>query len=304
MLNGRRAALREAAENVSPRRQTELAFECEGWGGLPDPVAPVHRPRAERERQAATRARRRTRYEEAHRLRKQGASISSIARTLGMHRETVRIFLAADTYPERAPFKRRASTLRGFGPYLAKRWSQGCHNASKLHRELRDQGYTGSRTQVCNYVKTWRKNVTPLMRRLAELPDFTAPSPKQTAWLLLKPESATTTEEREFSKELLRISPEISDAFDIVREFRQILSKRDAGAFDQWLGKAKAGTSRELRSFAQGLEEEGAAVRAALDHEWSTGQVEGQIHRLKLLKRQMYGRAKLDLLKRRLLHAA
>jgi transposase len=59
----------------------------------------------------------------------------------------------------------------------------------------------------------------------------------------------------------------------------------------------------EIRSFATGIRQDEAAVRAALAHEWSNGQVEGQINKLKLIKRQMYGRAKLDLLKARLLEA-
>jgi transposase len=302
VLNGRREILRTAAENISPRRQTEVVFEREGWGGLPDPVAPPNRPRAERERQAQARARREARYQEVHRLGKRGESISSIARQLGMHRETVRSFLAADTYPERAPQKRRASKVRSFGPYLAERWSQGCHNAAKLYGELRDQGYSGSRKTVCTYVRTWREKLTPLLRRLAELPDFTPLSPKQTVWLMLKPESATTPEQEEYAKEVARLSPQIAEALTMVQRFRRMIKDRDAEALDDWLAAVKAGASRELRSVAKGIEDEIEIVRAALTYEWSTGPVEGHIHRLKLIKRQTYGRAKFDLLRARVLY--
>ena len=302
VLNGRREVLRQAAENVSPRRQTELAFEREGWGELPDPITPPHRPRTERERQSQARARRVARYEEVRRLHQQGETVSFIARKLGMHRETVRRFLAADVFPERAPQKRRASKVRPFGLYLAERWAQGCHNASKLYRELRDQGYSGSRKKVCEYVKTWREQLTPLLQRLAQLPDFTPLSPKQTVWLLLKPERADTSEQKEYAKEVVRLSPEISEALSLVQKFRRMVKDRDAGALDAWLTEVKAGTSRELRKFAKGVEEEIGIVRAALAYTWSTGPVEGHIHRLKLIKRQTYGRAKFDLLRERVLY--
>ena len=304
VLNGKRAVLREAAENVSPRRQTELAFARDGIGELPQLGAEPHRSRDYVEQREKNRARRLARYQEVHRLRREGESISGIARVLKMHRETVRIFLEADTFPERAPAKRRASKVRPYATYLADRWSQGCRSTTKLYQELREQGYTGTKALLRRYLKPWREKWTPLMRRLAELPDFSAPSPKQAVWLLLKPETATTTEQKEFVKELLRISPEISEAYELVREFRRIAKARDEKAFDAWLAAAKAGVSRELRGFATGLEAEGDVVRAALRLEWSTGQVEGHIHRLKLLKRQMYGRAKLDLLRQRVLYAA
>ena len=98
-----------------------------------------------------------------------------------------------------------------------------------------------------------------------------------------------------------RLSPPVETASELAREFRRMLRQRDHEALSGWLERVK-GT--ELGQFAAGLRRDEAAVRAALRLPWSNGQVEGQVHRLKLVKRQMYGRAKFDLLRARVLASA
>jgi transposase len=80
--------------------------------------------------------------------------------------------------------------------------------------------------------------------------------------------------------------------------------ERRAADFDDWRDEVARSEARELKSFCDGLMKDEGAVRAAMKSEWSNGQTEGQINRLKMIKRQMYGRAKLDLLRARFLHAA
>lgn len=92
--------------------------------------------------------------------------------------------------------------------------------------------------------------------------------------------------------------------YDLAQTFCRMIRNRDVGCLDVWLGAASTSSARELRGFATHLQQDHAAVRAALSLPWSNGQTEGQITRLKLLKRQMYGRANLDLLKRRFLRRA
>ena len=87
-------------------------------------------------------------------------------------------------------------------------------------------------------------------------------------------------------------------------EFRGLVRERQPEAFDRWLEAAKGSEVAEMKGFAEGLIQDHEAVRAALTHEWSSGQTEGQINRLKFIKRQMYGRANFELLKARFLHAA
>jgi len=97
------------------------------------------------------------------------------------------------------------------------------------------------------------------------------------------------------------LSPDIALCVQLAQQFRGMMQERDASAWRSW---HQAACRSSFHSFARQLQRDEAAVRAALTLPWSTGQVEGHIHRLKLIKRQMYGRAKLDLLRIRVLHAA
>ena len=110
--------------------------------------------------------------------------------------------------------------------------------------------------------------------------------------------------ERAFISELLKIEPAIKVARDLGREFWRMVRERDGEALDDWLAQVAASGLIEFKNFAKGLRADEAAVRAALTYEWSNGMTEGHINRLKLIKRQMYGRANHDLLRARVLHAA
>ena len=101
---------------------------------------------------------------------------------------------------------------------------------------------------------------------------------------------------------LCTIEPDIAQASSLAREFLGLVHRRDVNGFDRWLAHATYSKASEIRRFAGNLTADLSAVRAAFESPWSSGQVEGQINRLKFLKRQMYGRAKLDLLRARVLH--
>ena len=127
------------------------------------------------------------------------------------------------------------------------------------------------------------------------------PSSRRAARLLTTPDQTLTRADRQFVDTLTALSPEIRIAAEAINEFNRILRERDAAAFDRWLATTQA---TALHGFATGIINDVAAVRAALSQPWSNGPVEGQVNRLKMLKRQMYGRAKFDLLRSRVLHAA
>ena len=112
-----------------------------------------------------------------------------------------------------------------------------------------------------------------------------------------------TTEQRRLIEILCRIEPEIAAAGSLARNFLGLIHRRDANGFDVWLDKASQSTALELKRFATSLKSDLSAVRAAFTSPWSSGQVEGQVNRLKYLKRQMCGRAKLDMLRIRVLHS-
>jgi transposase len=105
------------------------------------------------------------------------------------------------------------------------------------------------------------------------------------------------TEERAFVEHLVEISPVIAEAQILAREFDRILKQRDQAAFPGWMERASQSRIPEMKSLAAGIVRDRAAVVAALAHEWSNGTTEGHINRLKTLKRAMYGRAKFDLLR-------
>lgn len=129
------------------------------------------------------------------------------------------------------------------------------------------------------------------------------PSARRAAWMLLRPDGLEDGEKG--ATELLRrLAPEVGRAQELALSFVRVVKERRADELRGWLISAQCSEVAEFRSFATGLTADMQAVRAALEHEWSQGQVEGQVHRLKLLKRQMYGRGKLDLLRARVLYAA
>jgi hypothetical protein len=134
--------------------------------------------------------------------------------------------------------------------------------------------------------------------------EFKTPSVRRAAFWLLKPPQKLKSDQEAFITQLCTLSTEIKEVYEVAHAFEQLLRERQAEGLATWLAHAEQSAVSELRSFATGIRQDEAAVTAALVYDWSNGQVEGQINKLKLLKRQMYGRAKLDLLKARFLEVA
>jgi transposase len=161
-----------------------------------------------------------------------------------------------------------------------------------------------------------RRDVTRLRQRVNPLtpaqraqwvqttPLFTKPSVRRAPHWLLQLPQALTTEQEELLTHLGAECTEVKAVRDLMHTFRQRVQGRQAEVLPRWLEQAEQSSVTEMRSVAAGMRQEYAAVAAALAYAWRNGQVEGQRNKLKLLKRQRYGRAKLDLLQARLLHAA
>jgi transposase len=124
------------------------------------------------------------------------------------------------------------------------------------------------------------------------------------ACLLVWRKERLPEEEREYLRRLCEYEPTIALAYELARAFVTMARERTGRGFDAWLTRATTSGITELDRFARGLTDDCAAVKAGLSQEWSNGQTEGQVNKLKLLKRQMYGRANFDLLRRRVLRAA
>jgi transposase len=292
--------LREAVAEVN-RQQREGASEPPQRPEQPE--QPVKPPPRLSSRQIASRTRRQRLYEQIAQLHQQKQSMRAIARQLGVDRETVSRFIRAGGPPVRAS-RSYPTRLDRFEPYLIKRWQEGCRNAAQIARELAAQGYAGSYHSIRRKLARLRllRDDAGASSEPAEV--LRTPSPKSAAWLLLKEDQELEEQDRQLRDTLLGSCPELKASTDMAREFVQIVRQRQAQSLDDWVNRAEAACgSLELGSFASFLKRDYAAVKAALTLDWSNGQVEGQINRLKLIKREMYGRAKFDLLRQRVLHA-
>jgi transposase len=313
ILEGQQAALQAAQVTPTPEPPAEPASSHE------EPVAlPKRMPAPTRHLQQAMerRSRRHGRYIKVRELQAAGIGIREIARQTGISRQTVRRFLRAEVFPERGDPRTRKSKLDPFVAYLRARLEAGQTNGIALWRELREHhGFRGSRSLVTAWVARHRHLTPPETRqqgsRRGRPPAQTPPaaptprrrSARQVAWLLMQPTNKLEEEDRSYVERLLEVSPTVHKAYTLGLSFLHLVRRRDAEAFDPWLEQAQASAIPELERFAAGLERDGAAVRAALTLSYSNGQVEGQVNKLKLVKRMAYGRAKFDLLRQRVLMA-
>ncbi len=326
LLAREHASLRRAADAVG-RQTAPVAAEAAAPAGETSPgeVSPANSPvtpaevappltAAEREH-AASRQRRLARYDEVLALQAQGLGIATIAKRLGMARKTVRRFLRADGFPERVERTGQAGRLAAFDAYLRRRWEEGCHNASQLFREIKAQGYPGSASYVGQVLGAWRTEAAPTGRRRAggvlpegaprrvpSRPRRTDRSPRQVRFLLLRPTATLEESDRAYRDALLATSPAVEAAQRLVAEFRHLVATHDLEALASWLLAAQQSDLPELQGFALGVRQDRAAVEAGITEPWSQGQTEGQVNRLKEIKRTMYGRANFDLLRLRVLH--
>jgi transposase len=233
-----------------------------------------------------------------------------------MARKTVRRYLQASTFPARAPRPPGRRQIDRFLPYLKQRWQAGCQVATTLWREVIAQGFTGSFNTVARAVRPWRLTAFPGTSAASPSPE--PPSPRQVSWWLLdwsKPKNHKATaatplppptdnrlDRHAFIQALGERCPAIQQAQRLGNAFIALVREHRAQDLDAWVTAVLDSGLVDLLGFVSGLLTDKAAVMAALSLPWSNGQTEGQINRLKWIKRQMYGRAKLDLLKVRVLH--
>lgn len=292
------AVLRQAARTADTSAETVPI--CTPDGRADAPVVAPQLNRLQREQQER-RARRYARYEDVCALWAQGRSITTIAQTIDIAPRTVQRFLHGETFPERAPRRGGPTLLTPFEPFLRERWNAGCRNATHLWRELQQRGFTGRYGIVAIHLHQWRATDRPGAPRSVRR--VTAYSPRQTVWLLMRPTEQLTADERNYLLQLHRGCPEAMVAQALVEEFAAVLKERDVAGWYDWLHRAEECGIAELRAVARGMWLDRPAVEAAVATEWSNGQTEGQVNRLKVLKRSMYGRAKFDLLRQRMLYA-
>jgi transposase len=303
--------LMEAFERALDRQQALLCEAAQACTAAPAP-APVHDARQDaapaaltrrQERHLQSRQRRKALYDQVKQLQAQGASLRQIARQLRLNPHTVQRYAHSGQFPERASYPGTPKTLAPYMADLKRRWDQGCRNAVKLHRQLQEGGFGGSVHMVRRQLAAWRGQEQPT--RHAGSP--WRPSARAVAWLLLKEQKRDAArklgdKEQAFLAALHHKWPQLAGNLWMVGEFSRVLSQDDPAQLQAWVDLTREPTILPpLRQFAKNLRRDWDAVVEAVRQPWSNGQVEGQVNRLKMIKRQMYGRANFDLLEARVL---
>jgi transposase len=299
LLRNMGEALRAVADRHQARIRTAIkaapaAGKAEA-ATVPTPAAtrpPTRLEQGQRDRLAARGAR----FDQVAALRGRGLTLDGIAAATGLSRSTVKRWLRRGGVPTwRKP--RRASILDAHRDHLERRWREGCRNASALWRELRARGFTGRPGVVSQWAARMRRGEDaagqgPSPPRV--------PSGRRLARLLTTEPEGLGPDDRRLAGLVRAAAPELAEAADLAVTFAGMVRDKDGSRLDGWLDAAAASG---LAPFARGLRQDLPAVRAALALPWSTSPVEGQINRLKTIKRQMYGRAGFELLRQRVLAA-
>ncbi len=249
------------------------------------------------------------RFNQVKALQREGKSHGAIAREAGLHWRTVDKWTRLDTLPERAIMAPKTTTPAAFRSYLAQRWSAGRTMGRELLVEIKSLGYTGSLTHLQRLLNRWRRAHfaaeagAPALQTAVILENTTAPvvSPIVAAMLCIKPRGSLTQQQEAQVDKLKAESTEFTTMRKLAMRFRGIMRSAEPERLDAWLHDALGSGIHGMRQFAITLRQDIAAVRNAICEPWSNGQTEGQINRLKMLKRAMYGRAGVDLLRARML---
>jgi transposase len=270
------------------------------------PTSQAARPLGRAEQQRLERlAEREARYEEVWRLFRAGMTKWEIARTVGHSRKTIIRWLNSSAYPAHPGAKGRGQALKSrldpYKPYLLRRYQEGCHTASVLFHEIKQQGYQGSDSLVRRFVTRIRRSSDDptVLTKKAERYSF-----RDLAFAVVRRPDERSPEQASLVTGLQGLEGPVQIATQLTLSFATLIRDRQAEGLTAWLDQAEGSGLAPFRTFVEGLRRDERAVRAALSLEWNNGQTEGQINRLKLLKRTMYGRATFDLLKRRVLLAA
>jgi transposase len=253
------------------------------------------------------------RYHQIHDLFAKKVDTANIARQVGVSRRTVYYYLKMTEPPARTRINRQEKwRISPYQDYLIKRWNDGVRNAQQVYRELKELGYTGSDQPIVRFFTQFRKkkdarkfkHVDPETTTPIQAPPKRPPTASQVAhWITFKEEQRLDWQQK-YLLQLCQAEPQIQEAFDLITDFTTMLRERRGERLDTWLQKAEEQGIAEVRSFAQSLKRDYDAVKAGLTLPWSQGAVEGHVHRLKFLKRQAYGRASFDQLRKRVLQCS
>ncbi len=252
-----------------------------------------------------------------HALAAKKVDVANMARQLRGSRQTISNSLQMKQPPERTRINQEGQRL--IDPSkddLIQRWNEGWRSAQQMDREIHEPGYPGSSTAVGRFVGPLRethgkarrfKSVEPeaaTMGSSQEVKKKRPPTARQVAlWMAFK-KGQRLDWQHDCLDRLCQEDWQIAQTSEVIQEFTTMLREREGERLDEWLDRVENQGIPELQSFAAGRKKDSDAVKAGLTLQWSTGQTQGQVHRLNLLKRQMYGRGSFKLLRKRVLHRA
>jgi transposase len=300
--------LAEHTEKTVARHRGCWAQPADAPAGDRPPAEPDARPELgqlaekaalDRREASALVTRTRERYAAVQALREQGKGIKTIMRELGLAKETVRRFARASCVEDLLATARdgRPSIVDEFKPYLHHRFNLGHTNASALFSEIQAQGYRGSLGTVLGYLRPFRA--------LGAAPAAVPPPPtvRAVTGAILRHPDRRDADDQARLKDVRAACPHLDTLAEHVTEFAEMLVGRHGERLDNWIASVEADDQPDLHRFVNGLRRDETAVRNGLTLSHSSGAVEGSVNRIKMIKRQMYGRAGFDLLRKRVLLA-
>jgi transposase len=292
--------------NCVDQEQDETPTKDDALGVVP--TAPPTRMTQAQQQMAHTRAKRLAEYEQVHSLRRQGWTIKAISTHLGRHHRTVKKYLDASTFPERPRRRRPPSILGPYKTYLQERWHAGCRSAKELFHEMQARGVPGRYSIVAAYMNRLRPPERRITRRRksgssARIIEVDKPLTASGAtWLVMRREAKLDDDDKSPRARLQAQGGDIAEAIRFTQDCAALVRQRQPEQLETCLERATASGLQAFKSLANGIRADYDAVKVGVTLKWSTGPVEGQINRLKMVKRQMYGRAGIDLVRQRVLH--
>ncbi|EFF9657869.1 ISL3 family transposase [Escherichia coli] len=279
--------IRLVASELSPKKSPD-----------PEPSVPAASLRRPERLKQQTRKKRHQRWTEVMALHNKGCSFREISRITGLSRVTVSRWVRSGTFPEMSTRPPKRGLLDPWREWLKEQRESGNYNASRIWREMVAQGFTGSETIVRDAVAKWRKGWNPPVTTAVRLPSVSRVSRWLMPWRITRDEENYASR---FISLMCEKEPELKIAQQLALEFYRILKTQNKSQLSSWFTRVHESGSAEFRRVAAGMEADAAAICEAINSSWSNGVVEGHVNRLKMLKRQMYGRAGFELLRQRVM---
>jgi transposase len=248
-------------------------------------------------------------YEAVQTLRARGTPIATIARQLGISRPTVYAYLRRGTPPGPRRLQRppSAQVLTPYIAYLIRRWRESGADSRQLWREIQALGFAHSARTVCRFITRLRRASEGGYTPEIHASPYTrpqGPSTRAVSFVMVCPAAHRSDDAQRYLEQLCAMDADIARAYRLSHAFLAMVRERRGADLKAWRAEAMHSGVEELARFARGLQDDLAAITAGLTLAWSNGVTEGQIHRLKLVKRQGYRRAGFTLLRQRVLQAA